>query len=223
MTLRQARVLVGGVLVLLAGACAPREEPVAETAPETAPAPAAPEAAPDAALEAGAAVASAILEPATPDPDFSGTVAFEEAPGGIRVTVHLAGVDRDGRLGFHVHETGECAHDDAGDAHFTSAGGHFNPAGASHACPPTDPRHAGDLGNIEVSGGTGHLEIVTPLLALEGPASVVGRAVILHAGEDDCVTQPTGNAGARLACGVVTAGAPPATAESPSEEGPALH
>jgi superoxide dismutase, Cu-Zn family len=109
-----------------------------------------------------------------------------------------------GRHGLHLHENGQCVHEDPAGKHFSSAGGHFNPSGAAHACPPTDPRHAGDFGNIEVAAdGTGHFDLTTNLISLTGPTSVVGKAVILHGGADDCTTQPTGNAGDRLACGVV--------------------
>jgi Cu-Zn family superoxide dismutase len=148
---------------------------------------------------------TATLQGAPEDTDFSGTVTITPEGNGVRIVAHVSGVDKDGKHGFHVHETGDCSHGEGGK-HFTSAGGHFNPAGAEHACPPTEPRHAGDLGNIEVTGGTGHLETTTTLLTLTGPNSVVGKAIILHAGEDDCKTQPTGNAGDRLACGVVTMG-----------------
>ena len=149
--------------------------------------------------------ATATLQGAPADSDFKGTITFTPEGNGVKVVAHLEGVDADGMHGFHVHETGECTHGE-GAKHFTSAGGHFNPGGADHACPPTDPRHAGDLGNIEVKGGTGDLEETSTLLSLSGPNSVVGKAIILHAKADDCKTQPTGDAGDRLACGVVTMG-----------------
>jgi Cu-Zn family superoxide dismutase len=149
--------------------------------------------------------ATATLQGAPEDTDFKGMVTFTPEGNGVRVMVHLEGVDQAGAHGFHVHETGECTHGE-GDKHFTSAGGHFNPTGAEHACPPTEPRHAGDLGNVEVTDGNGHVEISTTLLSLSGANSVVGKAIILHAKADDCKTQPTGDAGDRLACGVVTMG-----------------
>jgi superoxide dismutase, Cu-Zn family len=180
-------------LPLLTG-CGPRredpvEQPAAATAPEQDPA--------SAPMEA-AKTATATLQGAPGDADFSGTVTFTQEAGGLRVVADLAGVDKAGKHGFHVHENGMCEHD------FTTAGGHFNPAGVEHACPPTEPAHAGDLGNVEVSNGSGRAEMMTNLLTLDGPNSVVGKAIILHAGEDDCKTQPTGNSGDRLACGVVT-------------------
>lgn len=149
--------------------------------------------------------ATATLQGAPEDTDFKGTITFTPEGDGVRVVAHLEGVDTDGQHGFHVHETGECTHGE-GSKHFTSAGSHFNPAGVEHACPPTEPRHAGDLGNIEVTNGAGHVEASTTLLSLSGPNSVVGKAIILHAKADDCKTQPTGDAGDRLACGVVTMG-----------------
>lgn len=149
--------------------------------------------------------ATATLQGAPEDTDFKGTITFTPEGNGVRVVAHLEGVDQDGQHGFHVHETGDCSHGE-GDKHFTTAGGHFNPANTEHACPPTEPRHAGDLGNIPVTGGNGHLEATSNLLSLSGPNSVVGKAIILHAKADDCKTQPTGDAGDRLACGVITMG-----------------
>jgi superoxide dismutase, Cu-Zn family len=149
--------------------------------------------------------ATATLQGTPDDTDFKGTITFTPEGNGVRVVAHLEGVDQDGQHGFHVHETGDCTHGE-GDKHFTTAGGHFNPANTEHACPPTEPRHAGDLGNIPVTGGTGHLESTSNLLSLSGPNSAVGKAIILHAKADDCQTQPTGDAGDRLACGVITMG-----------------
>lgn len=103
--------------------------------------------------------------------------------------------------GFHIHESGDCT-----AADFTSAGGHFNPTNAPHGGPDDAEHHAGDLGNIEIGeDGTGTLDLASSMLTLDAGAtnSAVGKAVILHAGQDDLETQPTGDAGARLACGVV--------------------
>lgn len=107
-----------------------------------------------------------------------------------------------GLHGLHVHEAGDCA-----DPEAKNAGGHFNPAGKMHAGTDTEARHAGDLGNIEVrEDGIGDLVLTTDLLNVHtGATSVVGRSVVFHAGQDDQVTQPTGNSGARQGCGVIVA------------------
>jgi Cu-Zn family superoxide dismutase len=139
------------------------------------------------------------LQGAPTDTDFTGRVEVTPEGTGVRIVADFAGVDTDGRHAIHVHENGQCDHEGEGGQHFTSAGGHFNPTGTEHACPPTDPRHAGDLGNVEISGGIGHLELSVPNLTAD---QLNGKAIILHAGEDDCKTQPTGNSGDRLACGV---------------------
>lgn len=158
-----------------------------------------------------AAGARAVLQPAVDTPGFSGTVTFTQEAGQVHVVASLAGVTPAGPHGFHIHENGACERDPAGK-NFMTAGGHFNPGGAPHGCPEAASHHAGDLGNITIQpDGTGHLDITTSLLSLGGASSVVGKAVILHAGTDDCSGQPAGNAGGRFACGVVVgAGAPAA-------------
>jgi superoxide dismutase, Cu-Zn family len=152
----------------------------------------------------GAASALAVLEAAPGGPKVEGTVLFYAHGGGaVQVVADVSGLDKPGLYALHVHVKGECLTDPAGKQPFASAGGDFNPTGAAHACPDAAKHHAGDLGNIEVKAdGTGHLELTTGALALSGAGSVVDKAVILHAGSDDCTSQPDGNAGARLACGV---------------------
>ncbi len=128
----------------------------------------------------------------------SGTVVFTKVDGGVKVVATLSGL-KEGAHGFHVHEFGDCSAADG-----SSAGGHFNPTGEPHAGPHDASRHAGDMGNVTAAkDGTAHLEYVDAKASFEGPASILGRGVIVHANPDDLKTQPTGNAGGRLACGVV--------------------
>lgn len=133
---------------------------------------------------------------------ISGKVVFKEVEGGVKITAHVDGVEGGGARGFHLHEVGDCTPPD-----FTTAGSHFNPGGAPHGAPTAAQHHAGDLGNIQIGAdGSAHYEITSHgLTVAPGPTSVVGRAVILHEKADDLTTQPTGNAGGRVACGVVKA------------------
>lgn len=149
--------------------------------------------------EIGTREASATLT--TADGTEVGTVTFTaDDMGGVTVSADLHDVEGDGMHGFHIHEGTECS-----APTFESAGGHFNPESTDHACPPTTPRHAGDFGNVEITDGSGTLDADSDLISIEaGPNTVVGKAVILHSGEDDCTSQPSGNAGDRLACGIVT-------------------
>jgi Cu-Zn family superoxide dismutase len=146
-----------------------------------------------------AAQAQAMIE-AKSGSTVAGTATFTElANGGVKVVVHIEQAPP-GTHGFHLHEKGDCSAPDA-----MSAGAHFNPAGNPHAGPMDKARHNGDLGNIEIGqDGKGHLEIVDDLMTVKpGPVSVVGKSVIFHEKVDDLKTQPTGNSGARLGCGVI--------------------
>jgi Cu-Zn family superoxide dismutase len=141
--------------------------------------------------------AIAVLHPVG-DSGVTGTVHFERVTDGIRVTAEVTGLPP-GKHGFHVHAYGDCSAPDA-----TSAGGHYNPFDAVHGAPSNASRHEGDLGNLEADSlGVAHYDRVDELLRLNGPFSIVGRSMIVHAGEDDLTSQPTGNAGARVACGVI--------------------
>jgi Cu-Zn family superoxide dismutase len=133
--------------------------------------------------------------------DAKGVVMFHADGDGVLVHARVSGLKPNGEHGFHVHEKGNCASPDA-----TSAGGHFNPGGAPHG-PQGAPRHAGDLPSLKADAkGMADAKFrVTGLAVGSGAADVVGRAVVVHADPDDYRTQPTGNSGARIACGVIVA------------------
>jgi Cu-Zn family superoxide dismutase len=105
-----------------------------------------------------------------------------------------------GSHGFHIHEKGDCSAPDG-----TSAGGHFNPLGKPHAHPTVADRHAGDLPMLEAdASGNATLTATIDLVTIgSGATDIVGRGVIVHKDPDDWKTQPTGNSGARVACGVI--------------------
>lgn len=131
-----------------------------------------------------------------------GLVMFHQMDGHVMVHARLAGLKPNAEHGFHVHETGSCASADG-----SSAGGHFNPDSQPHG-PQTAAHHAGDLPALKADANGAvdqkFMLIGTPTVAA-GPASLVGRSVIVHAQPDDYTTQPTGNSGARIACGVIAA------------------
>lgn len=153
------------------------------------------------ASPAWATSATAAIKPTSPDSTLSGEARLADTDGGLQVDIRVQGAPA-GKHGLHIHQNGSCA--DGGNA----AGGHFNPSGARHGYLPKDgPAHAhpGDMGNIEVGAdGTGSLSVLLPGVSLqEGFHAVDGRAIVLHAQEDD-FSQPTGNAGGRIGCGVIT-------------------
>jgi Cu-Zn family superoxide dismutase len=127
-----------------------------------------------------------------------GVVKFTEQSDGIAISTKIIGLTP-GEHGFHIHEFGNCACDDA-----VCTGDHFNPTNQPHGGPDSAQRHVGDLGNLVADAqGNATYERVDTQIKLNGPHSIVGRAVIIHAKKDDFVSQPTGNAGARIGAGVV--------------------
>ncbi len=127
-----------------------------------------------------------------------GTVTFTKSGDGIHVEAEVHGLT-EGKHGFHVHEFGDCSASDA-----KSAGGHFNPEGVDHGGPDDATRHVGDLGNITADAdGNAKLDVTDSLLSFTGSHSIIGRGMIVHGGEDDLKSQPSGNAGPRVACGVI--------------------
>lgn len=145
--------------------------------------------------ESGQAVA--VLIP-TENHNVRGTVWFTPAAGGTDISIQLSGLDP-GPHAIHIHEYGDCTSPDA-----ESAGPHFNPGGMQHGAPGDAERHAGDLGNIVADDkGNAAVHILDPVIKLEGPNAVIGRAAIVHKRADDFKSQPAGAAGERLACGVV--------------------
>jgi len=143
--------------------------------------------------------ASATLEP-TKGSTVRGTVNFTQLGSKVRVNGTVTGLRANGEYGFHVHEVGDCS---SGDGMSTK--GHFNPYGKPHAHAGTAERHAGDLPSLRSdAGGTARVDADVDIITVaSGPASVVGRGLIVHAQPDDYKTQPTGNAGARSACAVI--------------------
>lgn len=134
----------------------------------------------------------------------SGRLTAMAMGGGIHITGEVGGLQRNSAHGLHVHETGDCGAADA-----SSAGPHFNPAARPHGRPDAGAHHAGDLPNVTAGpDGVARINIHVDGLTLGGaPATnVLGRALVLHAQPDDYASQPAGNSGSRIACGVISAG-----------------
>jgi Cu-Zn family superoxide dismutase len=132
-----------------------------------------------------------------------GEATFEQRGDKVHVVIYAFGLKPNQEHGLHIHEVGDCS---SGDG--MSAKGHFNPFGKPHGKPGTPERHAGDLPSLKADK-TGRAKVdveVDGISVTGGPGSIIGKAVIVHAAPDDYTTQPTGNAGARLACGVIRAG-----------------
>lgn len=182
--------------LLLTAACAadePAEEPALD-APAAAP-----------AVDPVQSTQRATAELRNAEGQLVGTATLEEGESGVRIALEAANLP-EGTHAFHVHETGECTPPD-----FTSAGGHFNPTGAQHGLENPQGPHAGDMENFDVGAdGTAQIAVDNDRVTLAaGQNSLLdadGSALVVHAGADDYVTDPSGDAGDRIACGVITSG-----------------
>ena len=131
--------------------------------------------------------------------DIKGNIIFTKVADGVQIVANVEGLTP-GKHGFHVHEFGDCSGDGA------ATGAHFNPTHSKHGGPDSPERHVGDLGNIVADqDGRAHYERIDKLIVLEGQNSVIGRSIVIHADADDYTTQPTGNSGKKIACGVIEA------------------
>jgi Cu-Zn family superoxide dismutase len=150
-------------------------------------------------VPADAPKATANLQP-TKNGKAAGTVSFVQVGDKVRVSGNVNGLMPGREHGFHIHEAGDCS---SGDGMSTK--GHFNPYGKPHANPATPERHAGDMPALKAdSSGNATINFELDVMTITpGPASIVGRGLIVHADPDDYKTQPTGNAGARIACAVI--------------------
>jgi Cu-Zn family superoxide dismutase len=211
MTAFRTVLLLGSALAL--SACKPAEAPVAEAPPAPAEAPA-PAPAPVASTQLAASARSTLMP--VGDSGVSGELNFDVDNGGVRVTGSFTGLKPGATHAFHIHEFGNCTAADG-----SSAGGHFNPAAQAHGSREAGgEHHAGDIPN-QVAGPDGVAAVDQRLDGLQigggGQFDIIGRGVIVHADADDYTTQPTGNAGGRIACGVIEAGNPVPTGMDPAQ------
>ena len=165
----------------------------------------------DAVADDARVAVARIAAPTDTTTGVRGTVTFVELDnGGVYVAYDLMGLSP-GAHGFHVHAGRSCGPMDDDDDGAVEAGGaamgHFNPMDSPHGAPDddADERHAGDLGNITASaGGMAEGEMDDEVLSFDGSTSIVGHAMMIHGGRDDLTSQPSGDAGARIGCGLIT-------------------
>jgi len=145
--------------------------------------------------------ATAKLEP-TRGNTTSGTVTFVQTGDGVQVSGEVRGLKPDSEHGFHIHEKGDCS---SGDG--MSTGGHFNPTAKPHGPHGAGEHHTGDLPSLKADKyGVAAFSFVSRSVSVAGPTTdIVGKGLIVHRDPDDYKTQPTGNAGPRLACAVIAA------------------
>jgi superoxide dismutase, Cu-Zn family len=150
----------------------------------------------------GGSAATAVALQSRSGSSVTGSLQLRDSAAGLRITGEVRGLKPDAEHGFHIHEKGDCSAPDA-----ASAGGHFNPAGAPHGRMGAGAHHAGDMPNIKANAqGVAKVDqTVAGVTLAAGPNGAAGRALVVHRDPDDYSSQPAGNAGPRVACGVVPA------------------
>jgi Cu-Zn family superoxide dismutase len=145
------------------------------------------------------AIAVAKMEPVAGS-RVEGQVKIFQYDAIVVVRANFIGLEPNREYGLHIHEKGDCS-----GAGASAAGGHFNPGGAPHGRPGRGPHHAGDLPNVQAlgEGAVSYAYETRALSVTEGPASVVGRSVVITRNPDDYQTQPDGKSGPPLACGLI--------------------
>jgi superoxide dismutase, Cu-Zn family len=184
---------------------APPAEPAATSAPVAGVGDSTPTTPPDTAAAMAAVSGASVQLAATQGNSVTGSISVAPMGDGVHLTGSIQGLKANGEFGFHIHEKGDCSAPDA-----SSAGAHFNPTNAEHGNPQGDAHHGGDLQNAKSdASGTAQVNAHVSGLTLGdgGAADVVGKAVVVHEKADDYKTQPSGDSGARVSCGVITAAA----------------
>jgi superoxide dismutase, Cu-Zn family len=189
-------------LTLLLVACSREQPEGAPRAPDNTTAAPAEKTSEPAATAAAAAVQIAPTQGNT----VTGSLALAPSAEGVHITGSIQGLKPDAEFGFHVHEKGDCTAPDG-----SSAGGHFNPTQAQHGNPTGPTHHAGDMLNIKSDAkGVAQVDVTAAGTSLNGDpgTDIMGKAIVVHEGPDDYATQPSGNSGKRVACGVIAAPSP---------------
>lgn len=194
--------LIHGTLFLASALALSACQPAATPADTAAPAADTPAADPAAPPTMATPLATAQLQP-TEGSSVAGTISFTLVDGLLRASGDISGLKPGSEHGFHIHEKGDCSAPDG-----SSAGGHFNPTSAEHGSIDAASHHGGDMPNLVVDAqGNAHVDgpVSSNVNAGKGDDfDIIGRGLIVHADPDDYTSQPTGNAGARLACAVIT-------------------
>lgn len=196
----KALVALCASMAVLAACSEKKEEPAPPSADQATATPSTP---PVATPDESATSANVQLA-ATQGHTVTGSISIVPMGAGVHLTGSLQGLAPNGEFGFHIHEKGDCSAPDA-----SSAGGHFNPANVDHGNPQSLPHHAGDMMNAKSDAqGMAQINVHVDGLSLGdgGANDVIGKAVVVHEKADDYKTQPSGGSGARVACGVITAG-----------------